>query len=102
MRLSWVAAQVGHRVGALGLLAVCAGIGLMVAGKRPFVPLLACAFGASVVGVVAGWLSLRWGEKAVLGLIAFNASIMCIAAAAMIASRMGWWHVVGLLATRGA
>ena len=99
IKAGWLAAQVGHRVGALGLLASCAGIGLMVIGKRPFPALLALGFGAAGIGVVASFLSGRWGDREARGLTIFNLVVLCVAAAAMVVSRTG--HLVGLL-TGGA
>lgn len=100
-RAGWVAAQVGHRVGALALLATCGGVALMVGGKRAFVPALACGCAAGAVGVVSSLLARRWGERGVWGLVVFNVVVMVIAVAAMVLGRTGWGGIVGMFASGG-
>jgi hypothetical protein len=101
-RWAYIAEQLAHRLGALSLLAFCTGLLLMLAAKRPFVPTLACAFSAATLATLSTYLSLRWRpQRPLTGLLSFNLTLTLLSTLAMLASRLDWWHLVGLLAPSG-
>lgn len=97
-RRAWAAEQVGHRLGALALIALCAGLALMLAGKRPFPSLLACGFAAATIATTSSLLASRWHAPRTRGLIAFNWTLFLLTSFSMLAGRLNWWHLVGLFA----
>jgi hypothetical protein len=99
IRWGLIAEQLAHRLGSLSLLALCTSLPLMLAAKRPFIPLLACAFAAATLATLSTYLSLRWHpQRPLAGLLTFNLTLTFLSTLAMLASRLDWWHLVGLLA----